>query len=87
VPQAGEQGPLVSDKLQATPLLVGSLCTTAWKVMAALPVLTALILFVMVTVSATTVKLSLSDFVVSLTEVATKMGVSKGGPLSLLGGV
>jgi len=56
-------------------------------VTAALPILMDLILLVMVTVRATTVKLSLSDFVVSLTEVATKMGVSKGGPLSLLGGV
>lgn len=53
--------------------------------MAALPALTALILLVMVTVMATTVKLSVSDLVVSLTEVATSTGVSKGGPLSLLG--
>lgn len=86
-PQAGEQGPPVSLKSQVTPLLVGSFCTVACRTIAALPVLMALILFVMVTVMVTTVKLSLSDLDVSPTEVATRIGVSNGAPKSLLGGV
>ena len=86
VPQ-GE--PLGSLSAQVTPLAAESLCTVAWNVMADEPATTLVILFVMVTeiAGAVMVKPSLSDFDVSLTEVAVMVGALFGAAGKVAGGV
>lgn len=89
-PQPMGQGePFGSLRAQVTPLLAVSLCTVAWNVMADEPATTLVILFVMVTeiAGAVMVKPSLSDFDVSLTEVAVMVGALFGAAGKVAGGV
>lgn len=85
----GHAEPFGSLRAQVTPRLAGSFCTLAWNVIAALPATTLVILFVMLTTmaGAVTVKLSVSDFDESFTEVAVMFGALFGAAGAAAGGV